>query len=112
MLRGGLSFAHYVAGYGGGGREGYGKEMRPSCEIGEVEGEVVGLGEGIEVGGVEAEDIEGGEGSEGRHFGCGGGKGYSIFRCLNDLKLLESIRSQGRTFVHHRILLLCNLRKV
>lgn len=28
-LRGRLGFAHYVAGYGGGGGEGYGEEMWP-----------------------------------------------------------------------------------
>lgn len=45
------------------------EEVRPFGEVGEVEVEAVGLGEGVEVGGVEVEDVEGVEGTDGGHFG-------------------------------------------
>lgn len=43
--------------------------MWPSSEVGEVEVQVVGFGQGVEVGGVEFEDVCCVEGAEGCHFG-------------------------------------------
>jgi hypothetical protein len=43
------------------------EERGPAREVGEVEADVVGLGQGVEVGEVEAEEIERLEGAEGRH---------------------------------------------
>jgi hypothetical protein len=46
----------------------YVEEVRPARDVGEVEVEVVGFGEGVEVGGVEFEDVHCVEGAEGGHF--------------------------------------------
>lgn len=53
--------------------------MWPAGDVGEVEVEVVGFGEGVEVGGVEFEDVGGVEGADGCHFeGWMGGFGDLI----------------------------------
>lgn len=44
------------------------EEVRPLCEVGEVEVKVICLGQRVEVGGVEFEDIHCVEGAQGSHF--------------------------------------------
>jgi hypothetical protein len=45
------------------------EEVRPLRKVGEVEIQVIGFGQRVEVGGVEFEDIHCVEGAQGSHFG-------------------------------------------
>jgi hypothetical protein len=75
------------------------EQMRPTGEIREVEVEVIGLSQGVQISGVESEDIRCVKGAQGSHLDVASGRDLSrslVTRLRDVMKKWRGILTSGR----------------